>query len=440
MSTQINGPINVVRMEGEIDNVKKCIYIFMDLHYPLGQQSECDDVFAKDVNLYLAEKFLELNESDKKFDFFLEIYPIDLRNVSYGFNYQTDINYHEKYILQIRKLFRKIFKYDPKENKVDTSEMFKNVRLHYMDVRYYFTKITKTIVNLLASEQHIMNYNTLENNFLDYIMKSLITLKTSYQIISNILDNLLLNKKKTIIQLNADEPISSKNASQNDANPISSKDASQNDATPNSSKDVSQNDIEYISYILDKMFNKYQNKNVQKIMHQQLDIVKHDLKQLINGCSTTIDMIAEIKNMNLASRNKLVDNPESTNRAGYGHDIRIIRTTIIKLANQLYTIYDHYSDYFTKFMDMFFLRRFLDKKYITNAITYTGAYHSNVYIDILAKDFGFKITHTAYAKYQDLAELNRQVLKTNFGKLGFIFSPPIRTQCSNLENFPKNFP
>ena len=150
-------------------------------------------------------------------------------------------------------------------------------------------------------------------------------------------------------------------------------------------------------------------------------------------------MIAEIKNMNLASRNKLVDNPESTNRAGYGHDIRIIRTTIIKLANQLYTIYDHYSDYFTKFMDMFFLRRFLDKKYITNAITYTGAYHSNVYIDILAKDFGFKITHTAYAKYQDLAELNRQVLKTNFGKLGFIFSPPIRTQCSNLENFPKNF-
>ena len=88
---------------------------------------------------------------------------------------------------------------------------------------------------------------------------------------------------------------------------------------------------------------------------------------------------------------------------------------------------------------MFFLRRFLDKKYITNAITYTGAFHFNVYIDILAKDFGFKITHAAYSKYPNLDELNRQVLKTDFGELGFIFNQPIRTQCSNLEDFPKNF-
>ena len=311
MSTQINGPINVVRMEGEIDNVKKCIYIFMDIHYQLDQQLECDDVFAQDVNVYFAEKFLELNESNKKFDFFMEIYPIDLKNLSYIFRTPFDANHRAIYIIQVVKLFRKFFNYDSKENKVDTSEMFKNVRLHYMDVRYYFKKITKIITDLENAEEHIMKFYVLENDFFDHLTKSLITLQNGYQIILNVLNNPQSNKKKHIIQPGDIEPNSSK------------------DTKPISSEDAQQKDIEYISYILDKMFNKYQNKNVQKIMYRQLDIMKHDLRQLINDCSTTINMVDEIKNMNLASRNKLVDNPDSVYRAIYSHSIRIIKKQLL---------------------------------------------------------------------------------------------------------------
>ena len=90
-------------------------------------------------------------------------------------------------------------------------------------------------------------------------------------------------------------------------------------------------------------------------------------------------------------------------------------------------------------MDVFFLRRFLDKEYITNAASYTGAYHSWTYIDILVKDFEFKITHAAYSKYNDLDELNAFVKKANMKEISGVFLEPIRNQCSDLEGFPKEF-
>ena len=31
-SVLINGPINVIRLEGKINNIKKVLYIFMDVH------------------------------------------------------------------------------------------------------------------------------------------------------------------------------------------------------------------------------------------------------------------------------------------------------------------------------------------------------------------------------------------------------------------------
>lgn len=91
-------------------------------------------------------------------------------------------------------------------------------------------------------------------------------------------------------------------------------------------------------------------------------------------------------------------------------------------------------------MDIYFLRRFLDKDYITNAITYTGSAHSNTYINILVKDFGFKITHASYSKIPDIDELNNIVKRTiNSNDLGEYLYPPIQSQCSDVTHFPENF-
>ena len=47
---------------------------------------------------------------------------------------------------------------------------------------------------------------------------------------------------------------------------------------------------------------------------------------------------------------------------------------------------------YTTFTNAYFLRRFLDKDYIRNVITYCGRYHGLNYIYFLIKYFNFEIT------------------------------------------------
>lgn len=67
---QVNGPINVVRLEGKVNDVRKVIYVFLDFHYGISRQTECENIYSKDIQLYLAENFGNLTKSDKIYDFF----------------------------------------------------------------------------------------------------------------------------------------------------------------------------------------------------------------------------------------------------------------------------------------------------------------------------------------------------------------------------------
>jgi hypothetical protein len=46
--------------------------------------------------------------------------------------------------------------------------------------------------------------------------------------------------------------------------------------------------------------------------------------------------------------------------------------------------------------DLYFLRRFLDKKYIKNCILYTGSFHMVNLIYLLVKYFNYELTHSYY--------------------------------------------
>lgn len=88
---------------------------------------------------------------------------------------------------------------------------------------------------------------------------------------------------------------------------------------------------------------------------------------------------------------------------------------------------------------MYFLRRFLDKDYITNSISYTGGLHSMTYIHTLVKYFDFKITHTSYSKYI-IKDINQKIKNMELGPEYYaIFMRPIKYQCSDITNFPDNF-
>lgn len=131
MSKLISGPVNVVRLEGKMGSIKKVIYLFIDRHIPVNQQTECSDIFAKDVNSYFVDTFKEIKDSDVTYDLFMELDIDKLANpLSDSF-----VEGRDMYLFEMAKLFTKLFRFDNDSNKIKINEMFKNVRLHYLDIR-----------------------------------------------------------------------------------------------------------------------------------------------------------------------------------------------------------------------------------------------------------------------------------------------------------------
>uniref|UniRef100_A0A6C0EDG8 Uncharacterized protein n=1 Tax=viral metagenome TaxID=1070528 RepID=A0A6C0EDG8_9ZZZZ len=97
--------------------------------------------------------------------------------------------------------------------------------------------------------------------------------------------------------------------------------------------------------------------------------------------------------------------------------------------------------------DLYFIRRFLDKNYITNGILYTGSAHLANISTLLIKLFNFKITNINY-KPNDI-DINKHIKKLSFNKITYIdYLCDLLTnrlpnkqvyQCTNLFNFPDNF-
>src|SRR5271154_4306564 len=125
---QVNGPINVVRLEGTVDNIKKVIYVFMDMHVDMQDQTECDNIFSSDIQTYLAKNFYKLNGQDTMYDFFFEVQPYQLQRNS-DINQQkfiVETNRRMIYIQEVYKFFKKMFTFDPTKNKVMISDVLKN--------------------------------------------------------------------------------------------------------------------------------------------------------------------------------------------------------------------------------------------------------------------------------------------------------------------------
>ena len=115
---EINGPTNIVRLEGSIGSVKKIIYLFFDTHLEVSGQTECDNIFAKDVQMYFADNFNLIgnisnnnnnNNRSKMVDFFLEIDPEEI--IGTGGDFQREITYSKfqrKIYQRSKKIIQKI--------------------------------------------------------------------------------------------------------------------------------------------------------------------------------------------------------------------------------------------------------------------------------------------------------------------------------------------
>ena len=369
--TLINGPVNVARLEGKIGSVPKVIYLFMDRHDSVVHQTECTDIFAKDVNTYFVDTFKEIKGSDTTYDFFMET------NLGESKESQSDsfFQLRERYIDDMIRLFTGLFRFDNDSNKIKINEVFENVRLHYLDIRDHL-QVTIRDEYQLDNVLGRINPRNLKLRDLKLVSFELKSIRDNLQ---KLLD--LFSK-----------PIGSNNTVIDDSN-------------------IPYNlDPKIVSYFVRKMEDQYHHQDVKKILNDALQKL--------------LSMGKEI----MAHINQLIAK----------YDSLVKEKTLLPshiLFDETYPIIDEgLINFYARLTDIFMLRRFLDKDYITNAITYSGIAHSSYYINVLVNRFGFKLTHLAN-KTGSLALTLKDIKAGNKGTSIFMQ----QGQCSDMTSFPKHF-
>jgi hypothetical protein len=390
---EINGPINIARLEGVVNGIKKIIYLFMDRHEPEEEQTKCDSDDALEIGEYFKKSFSRLENEHRMYDFFLEI-PLSFYSVDLD-----KLNMRHRYIDNLMKHFKKW-----------SMSGLKNIRLHYLDVRdrinYFFEYID-------GGYKYWM-YESYENHTKESINKSV-----SY----------LLFIKSEINFINENLKLYSYGQNDPDDKKINMfkelPDYSQNELI---FSDKFKNDLRYESkYIIKKLLTKYKHNNIKTILNKLVtdNIIPH-LDFLIQKLDETYKQITNDLN-NQFNGIEIIDDNNILNE---------IYLKIIPLIGDC-------RDSMVFVMDLYFMRRFLDKDYITNGISYTGVTHSLNYIYFLVKLFDFKITHVSHAVTNNMEELNNTIKKyKNIFNVEKTSIPDIflsNIQCSNISDFPDNF-
>lgn len=413
-NTQISGPFNLVRLEGIINNKQKVLYLFMDLHIDPDSQTECTDIRSIHIKNYLVDTFDNIKNTDTKIDFFLETFPDQV-----GFTTRkTDI-----YLNQIRNLFERSFNYDFKKNIALKSKEFSNVRFHYMDIRPYFTfKLGDPfgLINEISREVYSLANRVIHQNDLFLIKNGTNILHSQMKIIH---DACFLNdnsKKET-----KQQQVHSKLIREFVGNWINYE---YEDATHT------------IKHLINKIKNVYSNKQIGEVIHK---LFLDKLTIMFNEYNESYDKLLHHLSISIPqTKYSYYDRVKYNGKYTYYGFVSINISD--KIFNDILPIFEKYRsvivDIYIFIMDLYFIRRFLDKDYVTNGVVYTGAYHSSNYIKFLLKHFDFKITHAFFSETKDLNKLNEQIVSMDdTEKILGMFYPSKLYQCINVEHFPKNF-
>jgi hypothetical protein len=376
----LNGPVNYVRMK----NKDKEIYIFSDIHNNPSRQTKCDmSTLNHDFDNYLK---VFLDKTKETIDFFLEIE--DIKNK----NYSSD----QMYILNIRKLFQSL-KYG--ESK------YSNVRFHFTDIRdasNFFQNY-----NISNLRDNLYNYGNI-TSFLDGINNDMIFFKELLIITTFILKqpNYPTSELKEIkiTELN-----------------------------------------EYLMKILNKILNEktYNSKHVCDIIRKYfrekifflLSVICGNIFKIYDAsCKIEKEYFDEKKtNYNKILEYKIEHNIsfKSINVSNYPKKyINNTKDTIIELEEIINLI----DDLHFKIMDLYFLRRFLDKDYIKKGIMYCGNRHFVHYISFLVKYFDFEILECdKFYIVSNIKELEKKLKTEDFEYCYDYFTPDNYNQCIHLK-------
>lgn len=239
-------------------------------------------------------------------------------------------NKRDIYIKDIIEMFKSEFLIE--KDKVKYSKSNSNVRLHYLDIRDHFELfyITSQINYEILPKLNLLKISKITN---DEKNNKIDDINKSIEVIKHYMNRLNENIDK-----------------------------------------IRQNQIKTIykktqEYYLNKIINEYNNEKIKLYIN---DFIEY---QNIDNLSEYNKIMIKIHRMIYYYKSRL-DNTDSVNE-------------LILFFNSLSDII---TDIYTLYTDVYFLRRFLDKNYIQNAITYCGRQHAINYIYFLVKYCKFNIT------------------------------------------------
>ncbi len=399
----INGPIASYRLEGNVGNIKKVLYLFADYHI---YESKCKNEISLDINQYIIREFNKINNKEEKitYDFFLE---------TYGFYVGETQKGNTSYLSDLRYTFRRYTNYDSEKNKMTISKFGKKIRLHYIDIRNTLMANGFNMLNIFNTEDIYTIREELYQIFLDAMSFYMLLTQKDIKKISNNSSNLDTMKEKTnLIDL-----------LKNEIN--------------------MQRKNEYFKSIINKLYNIYENENIKKIIVDSMDIIIENVKIYIEKLKKMYNEIDEFYQNIYAKVYDLNININSDTFYGIPKTEKISK--VYKWKLEYLDINNIIVNQMSHLMDYYFIRRFIDKSYITHGITFTGANHTMYTMYILIKKFNFTMTHSTVDKYT-MDELNKLIKNTKITNeydivpmmVNMLF-PDKFNQCSDLSYFPESF-
>ena len=330
--------------------------------------TKCDNINNIDIDKYIFNFLNKKKNKNKSYDLFLEI-PGNI-------NVYDEVKFQKfnSYMTNMRYLFSQFKNY----------KIQNTIRLHYIDIRQISPDIIKfhnklhKLANIINTLSSIQSYNYSYINKL--INEIYMYVKHTYEIITDTKNK--INKEFTM------------------------------------------------DYMLTKILNKYENKQVKNKINDILQNIIDIHYKNINDLKPTLNNKLKGDNDNLIY-DKIF---------GYNYTYNINYEYL--LIKDIEKFHDSCFSMYIFLMDLYFIRRVLDKDYVTNCMVFTGSTHTANYIYILIKYFDFKITYTNYSLINNLEELNNFIININIiseknilysNKIHSLFTRKITFQCINLK-------
>ena len=366
----VNGPINFFRLK---NNNNKDIYLFSDIHKDLNNQTECDEINSINIDKFFLNFF---KNNKKQVDFMLETYK-DYQN-----NYES-----QNYLFKLRKMFNSFYKKNP---------YYENLRIHYLDIRNY-----KYLEQIHQNSYYLIDYLNSNNIY-------------KFKTINEKLDTMkfYLNKIMDYYVNNLDK-----------------------------SYDTDKENI--FENLLDKIMNKYNNIDNKQKINKFLETNFYKKIKYTNELITNLKTKLNEYSINIENSNKkdkyVVCNKNKKDYEKYIYEYSFYNTKEYydikyEINNKCSEIKEQVDIIKLTIMDCYFLRRFLDKDYITNNIVYTGFIHTIEYLYFLVKHYDFKIIEMDDKNSYTIKELNNIIKNNNsiYDVINILLSKQSFKQCIKI--------